>query len=62
MEGAYYVEPNGISGGLALWWQKEVQVRVMQAGTHVIDTLIQMDAHNMGVWSPKMRRETQSMG
>lgn len=33
MEGAYYVEPNGISRGLALWWQKEVQLRVLQAGT-----------------------------
>ena len=30
-DGRYYVDPEGLNGGLALWWNKEVEVRVLEA-------------------------------
>ena len=36
----YYVEPEGISGGLALWWLESVKVEVIVAGKNFIHVKI----------------------
>lgn len=40
MENGVYVEPNGIGGGLALWWTDAVEVVVHRRETNFIDTTV----------------------
>ena len=42
-ENRYYVNPEGLSGGLALWWNNEVEVKVIEAIKNCIDTLVEME-------------------
>lgn len=35
---SFYVEPVGISGGLCLWWNKDVSVKIISASKNIIDT------------------------
>ncbi|KAL4379969.1 hypothetical protein GQ457_02G015520 [Hibiscus cannabinus] len=37
---SFYVEPIGRAGGLALWWSKEVQVKILGHGKFFIDAEI----------------------
>ena len=41
-----YVEPEGLSGGLALWWKKEVMVRVLIGNKNLIDTVVMVPRWN----------------
>lgn len=40
IENGEYVNPNGISGRLALWWTKEVQVVIHTKNEYMMDTTI----------------------
>ena len=41
-ENGFYVDPEGLSGGLVLWWNNEVKVKVLEASKNGIDTLVTM--------------------
>ncbi|OMO58013.1 Endonuclease/exonuclease/phosphatase [Corchorus capsularis] len=43
MEGKIYVEPEGLSGGLALWWVSGLNVEVLDVSKNLIDTIIEDD-------------------
>ncbi|KAK9034092.1 hypothetical protein V6N11_050270 [Hibiscus sabdariffa] len=40
LEHSFYVEPIGSAGGLALWWSKEVQIKILGHGKLFIDAEI----------------------
>ncbi|KAK9033906.1 hypothetical protein V6N11_050087 [Hibiscus sabdariffa] len=40
MGNGFYVDPVGIVGGLALWWNSEIKLSVMQHDKNFIDTII----------------------
>ncbi|KAK8552785.1 hypothetical protein V6N12_041359 [Hibiscus sabdariffa] len=40
---SFYVEPNDVPGGLALWWSKDTQIKVQQYGKHYIDAKISVN-------------------
>ncbi|KAK9011970.1 hypothetical protein V6N11_040041 [Hibiscus sabdariffa] len=42
MEHSFYIEPNGIVGGLALWWSNDVQIKILKSGKHLIDAEISL--------------------
>lgn len=42
MEKAFYVEPVGRSGGMALWWNEDTDVQILFANQQIIDTKVQM--------------------
>ena len=39
----YYVDLEGLNGGLTLWWNKEVEVKVLEAIKNGIDNLVTME-------------------
>ena len=39
----HYVNPKRLSGGLALLWNNEVKVKIMETTKNYIDTLVTMD-------------------
>ena len=41
-DGRYYMDPKELSGGLTLWWNKEVEVIVLEATKNGIDSLVTM--------------------
>lgn len=43
MEKGIYVEPNSLSGGLALWWKREIEVVINYTEESMIDTTIDMN-------------------
>ncbi|KAK8985074.1 hypothetical protein V6N11_076766 [Hibiscus sabdariffa] len=43
LENAFYVEPVGITGGLALWWSSNVKLAVLQYDKNFIDTMISIN-------------------
>ncbi|KAK8508676.1 hypothetical protein V6N12_032672 [Hibiscus sabdariffa] len=43
LENAFYVEPTGIAGGLALWWSLNVNLIVLQYDKNFIDTAISIN-------------------
>ncbi|KAK8478026.1 hypothetical protein V6N11_084158 [Hibiscus sabdariffa] len=43
IDDAFYVEPEGIVGGLALWWSNEVNLSIMHYDKHFIDTKISIN-------------------
>ncbi|OMP12130.1 reverse transcriptase [Corchorus capsularis] len=43
MEGRIYVEPEGLSGGLALWWVAGISVEVVDATKNFIDVRVEDD-------------------
>ncbi|XWS65235.1 hypothetical protein CRYUN_Cryun05aG0074800 [Craigia yunnanensis] len=40
---SYYMDPEGLSGGLALWWDDKVRVKILEATKNCIDSLVTMD-------------------
>ncbi|KAK8985967.1 hypothetical protein V6N11_037686 [Hibiscus sabdariffa] len=43
MENAFYVELEGIAGGLALWWSIDVKLTVLQYDKNFINTIISIN-------------------
>ncbi|KAK8546726.1 hypothetical protein V6N12_027496 [Hibiscus sabdariffa] len=39
----FYIEPNGIAGGLALWWKDEANVSILSTSKNVIDSKITLN-------------------
>lgn len=37
---SYYVDPNGLAGGLALWWRSSVSISVCKSTINFIDIRI----------------------
>ncbi|KAK9038985.1 hypothetical protein V6N11_023825 [Hibiscus sabdariffa] len=48
IDNAFYVEPKGIMGGLALWWSNTVKLTVLHYDKHSIDTLVSIN--DEGTW------------
>ncbi|KAK8508396.1 hypothetical protein V6N12_055232 [Hibiscus sabdariffa] len=64
MENAFYVEPDGIAGGLALWWSSDVKLSVLQYDKNFIDTLISVNGESEWfgtfIYAPPYEGEKQS--
>lgn len=45
-----YVDPHGLSGGLALWWNKEVEVEVEMTSKNFMHVII-TDRSNQKMWA-----------
>ncbi|KAK8572361.1 hypothetical protein V6N12_028416 [Hibiscus sabdariffa] len=41
---AFYEEPNGTAGGLALWWNEDASVNTLKSGKNFIDTRLSIKA------------------
>lgn len=48
LDNFFYVDPVGISGGLALWWHNSLQLSVNSSDSNLITTTIQH--HQFGAW------------
>ncbi|KAK8507257.1 hypothetical protein V6N12_008599 [Hibiscus sabdariffa] len=46
MEQYFYIEPNGIAGGLALWWFKNAKINILKYGKNFIDAEISVDGES----------------
>ncbi|KAK9018505.1 hypothetical protein V6N11_001478 [Hibiscus sabdariffa] len=44
MSNSFYVEPEGIAGGLALWWSDDIHITILHSSKNIIDTEISMKA------------------
>ncbi|OMO61796.1 hypothetical protein CCACVL1_23233 [Corchorus capsularis] len=44
----FYVDPDGLSGGLALWWTDDVKVKILRSCKNLIDTSV-IDVKNGNV-------------
>lgn len=42
MEFGVYVDPENTKGGLALWWTKEVNIKILSPHKNVIDTTVEI--------------------
>ena len=42
------MDPNGLSGGLALWWKEDINVQMMVSSKNLIDTYIVFQGCEMG--------------
>ncbi|KAK8997934.1 hypothetical protein V6N11_012470 [Hibiscus sabdariffa] len=40
LDNAFYVEPDGVAGGLALWWSSNVKLSILEEDKNFIDTSI----------------------
>ncbi|GMJ13897.1 hypothetical protein HRI_005058900 [Hibiscus trionum] len=40
MEHSFYVDPQGLAGGLALWWTGEANITILRYDKNYIDTKI----------------------
>lgn len=43
LEKGRYVESNGLSGGLALWWRKDANVTIHRKDEYMMDTIVNMN-------------------
>ncbi|KAK8575406.1 hypothetical protein V6N12_063079 [Hibiscus sabdariffa] len=43
IENAFYVEPDGIARGLALWWSNNVKLSILRSEKNIIDTKISIN-------------------
>ncbi|KAK8990141.1 hypothetical protein V6N11_008656 [Hibiscus sabdariffa] len=63
MDNAFYVEPIGIAGGLALWWNKEVKLSVLHHDKNLIDTIISINGEpewfGTFIYAPPYEEENQ---
>lgn len=50
MDHAYYVEPQGLSGGLALWWTNEVNMTILGANQNYMDCVIRTQNMPVPMW------------
>ncbi|KAK8556717.1 hypothetical protein V6N12_003112 [Hibiscus sabdariffa] len=48
MSNSFYVEPEGIAGGLALWWSDDVHITILHSSKNIIDMKISMKGED--VW------------
>ncbi|KAL4378358.1 hypothetical protein GQ457_02G030160 [Hibiscus cannabinus] len=48
LEHSFYVDPVGIAGGLSLWWNKDIQLKILGYGKHFIDAEISVKGES--VW------------
>ncbi|KAK8526270.1 hypothetical protein V6N12_020748 [Hibiscus sabdariffa] len=46
MDNEFYVEPTGLAGGLALWWNSEIKLSVLQYDKNFIDTIISINGED----------------
>ena len=37
-----YVEPEELSGGLALWWKEEMRVQIVTGGKNIIEFVVRI--------------------
>lgn len=35
-----YIELGGLSGGLALWWNHQIQLQVLRKDKHMVDSVV----------------------
>ncbi|KAK9001843.1 hypothetical protein V6N11_024541 [Hibiscus sabdariffa] len=63
MDNAFYVEPIGIAGGLALWWNNEVKLSVLLHDKNFIDTVISINGESEWfgtfIYAPPYEEEKQ---
>ncbi|KAK9045242.1 hypothetical protein V6N11_059129 [Hibiscus sabdariffa] len=46
MEHSFYIDPIGTAGGLALWWSKDTQIKVLKHGRYFIDAKISVNGES----------------
>ncbi|XP_057986601.1 uncharacterized protein LOC131171150 [Hevea brasiliensis] len=44
---SYYVEPNGLSGGLALWWNDNVHINILASSSNIVDANVFLHDRNV---------------
>ncbi|KAK8495975.1 hypothetical protein V6N12_062054 [Hibiscus sabdariffa] len=63
MDNAFYVEPIGITGGLAMWWSNEVKLSVLHHDKNLIDTVISINREvewfGTFIYAPPYEKEKQ---
>ncbi|KAK8516389.1 hypothetical protein V6N12_068996 [Hibiscus sabdariffa] len=63
MENSFYVEPEGIAGGLALWWSQEAKLTVLHYDKNFIDTGISINGEpewfGTFIYAPPYEEEKQ---
>ncbi|KAK8530719.1 hypothetical protein V6N12_013221 [Hibiscus sabdariffa] len=63
MENAFYVEPEGIASGLALWWSPDVKLTILQYNKNFIDTIISVNGElewfGTFIYAPPYEEEKQ---
>ncbi|KAK8986463.1 hypothetical protein V6N11_010019 [Hibiscus sabdariffa] len=63
MDNAFYVDPVGIAGGLALWWKSDVKLSVLYHDNNTIDSIISIngedDWYGTFIYAPPYEREKQ---
>ncbi|KAK8975345.1 hypothetical protein V6N11_063307 [Hibiscus sabdariffa] len=63
MDNAFYVEPIGIAGGLAMWWSNEVKLSVLHHDKNLIDTVISINREvewfGTFIYAPPYEKEKQ---
>ncbi|KAK9024523.1 hypothetical protein V6N11_004682 [Hibiscus sabdariffa] len=60
---SYFVEPDGLAGGLSLWWTKETQITILRSGKHFIDAKISVNGEEEWfgsfIYGPPYREDKQ---
>ncbi|KAK9000895.1 hypothetical protein V6N11_081376 [Hibiscus sabdariffa] len=63
MDNAFYVDPVGIAGGLALWWSNEVKISVLHHDKNLIDTIFSISGEDEWfgtfIYAPPYEEEKQ---
>ncbi|KAK8497056.1 hypothetical protein V6N12_063837 [Hibiscus sabdariffa] len=63
MDNAFYVDPVGIAGGLALWWSNDVKLSVLNHDKNFIDTVISINGEDVWfgtfIYAPPYEEEKQ---
>ncbi|KAK8499712.1 hypothetical protein V6N12_041616 [Hibiscus sabdariffa] len=63
MDNAFYVEPEGIAGGLALWWNQGTNLSVLHFDKNFIDTTISINGEEEWfgtfIYAPPYEEEKQ---
>ncbi|KAL4313206.1 hypothetical protein GQ457_01G023540 [Hibiscus cannabinus] len=61
---SYYVESDGLAGGLSLWWSKETQITILRSGKHFIDAKIFVNVKRSGLVPSSMdlTRQDEKLG
>lgn len=50
MNNAYYVELQGTSGGFALWWKYEINIRILGVDHNIIDSKVKLKNQRTPMW------------
>ncbi|GMI66193.1 hypothetical protein HRI_000288600 [Hibiscus trionum] len=63
MDCSFYVEPQGLAGGLALWWKTEADVTILGYDQNLIDTKIRLQEgdswYNTFIYGPPNKENRQ---